>query len=179
MKGYWNDARASAETVRDGWLYTGDLGHLDSEGFLTITGRKKELLVLSTGQKVVPSRVERLLTADPYIDQAMVYGEGRSYLTALIVPHWENVRRGLSAEGIPVDGESTEILAQHQAVRHLLQRRVGAALADVAAWECVNKFLILPRPFSIADEELTVSLKLRRSVVLARYQAELDLLYRQ
>ena len=94
MKGYWNNPEATAEAIRDGWLHTGDLGSLDAEGFLTITGRKKELLVLSNGKKVVPTYLEGLLLTDPCIDQAVIYGEGRNFLTALIVPHWEQTTRG-------------------------------------------------------------------------------------
>src|SRR5205085_6029889 len=81
MKGYWNNPDATAEAIRDGWLYTGDLGSLDDEGFLTITGRKKELMVLSSGKKLVPPHIEGLLVADGCIDQAVVYGEGRNFLT--------------------------------------------------------------------------------------------------
>ncbi|MCI0457666.1 MAG: long-chain fatty acid--CoA ligase, partial [Gemmataceae bacterium] len=100
MKGYWNNPQATAEAIRDGWLHTGDLGALDEEGFLTITGRKKELMVLSNGKKVVPTYLEGLLLADDCIDQAVVYGEGRNFLTALIVPHWDNVRRTLTDCGL-------------------------------------------------------------------------------
>src|SRR5205085_12108216 len=82
MKGYWNNPKATAEAVRDGWLYTGDLGSLDAEGFLTITGRKKELMVLSSGKKVVPSEVEGCLLADPCLGQVVVYGEGRKVASA-------------------------------------------------------------------------------------------------
>ena len=78
MKGYWNNPKATAESIRDGWLYTGDLGSLDADGFLTITGRKKELMVLSNGKKVVPPQIEGLLVADDCIDQAVVCGEGRT-----------------------------------------------------------------------------------------------------
>ena len=95
MKGYWNDPAATAEAIRDGWFYTGDLGELDADGFLRITGRKKDLLVLSNGKKVAPSFVEGLLLADPCIDQAVVCGEGRNYLCALLVPAWDNVRGAL------------------------------------------------------------------------------------
>jgi len=179
MKGYWNNPAATAEALRDGWLHTGDLGCLDADGFLTITGRKKDLLVLSNGKKVVPTHIESLLLADPCIDQAVVHGEGRNFLTALIVPHWANVRRALQAEGTTRDHEPDESLASHPAVLALLRRRIDAALEAVAGWEQVKKFLVLPRPFTMAAGELTVSLKLRRSVVLAKYQAELAELYRE
>src|SRR5262245_39799674 len=95
MKGYWNNPQATAAAIRDGWLCTGDLGALDADGFLTITGRKKEILVLCNGKKVVPNYLEGLLLADPLIDQAVIHGEGRHFLTALIVPHWDKVRSAL------------------------------------------------------------------------------------
>jgi long-chain acyl-CoA synthetase len=178
MKGYWNNPQATAEAIQDGWLYTGDLGSLDGEGFLSITGRKKELMVLSNGKKVVPPFLEGLLLADPCIDQAVIHGEGKNFLTALLVPHWDNLRRALRDEGVAADGEGEEALARNPAVRELLQRHVAAALADVSSFEQVKKFLILPRPFTVANDELTVSLKLRRNVILAKYQEQLQALYR-
>jgi long-chain acyl-CoA synthetase len=179
MKGYWNNPKATAEAVRDGWLHTGDQGTLDDEGFLTITGRLKDLLVLSNGKKVVPAYLEGLLVGDNCIDQAVVYGEMRNFLTALIVPHWGNVRQALAAEGVSADGKSDESLADDLAVRALLSRRMEAALGDVAGWEKVKKFLVLPRPFSVEAEELTVSLKLRRNIVFGRYEKQLEALYRE
>src|SRR5207244_13489631 len=165
-----NDA-ATAEAIRDGWLYTGDLGEIDADGFLSITGRKKELLVLSNGKKVVPSYIEGLLIADECIDQAAVCGEGRNFLSALIVPHWDNLARALRGQGIALDikaGSTSDpdALARHPAVASFLQRRIEAALSQVANWERVKKFVVLGRPFSVANDELTVSLKLRREVVL-------------
>jgi long-chain acyl-CoA synthetase len=177
MQGYWNNAPATAEALRDGWLYTGDLGELDADGFLRITGRKKELLVLSNGKKVVPAYIEGLLQADGCIEQAVVCGEGHNYLTALLVPSWDNVRRTLASEGVSLPTGAPE--CPPPAVGALLERCVAAALADVSSAEQVKKFIILPRPFSVAADELTVSLKLRRNVVLAKYAAQLDALYRE
>jgi long-chain acyl-CoA synthetase len=176
MKGYWNNPEATAAALRDGWLYTGDLGALDADGFLKITGRKKELIVLSNGKKVVPSYLEGLLVADPCIDQAAVYGEGRSYVTALLVPHWDNVRQALAAEGVTLPDDPAA-RADHPAVRALLERRVGQRLADVSPAEQVRKFVVLAEPFSVAADELTVSLKLRRDVVVARNIRRLAALY--
>jgi len=177
MKGYWKNPEATADAVRDGWLYTGDLGQIDDDGFLSITGRKKELLVLSNGKKVVPSFIEGLLIADDCIDQAAICGEGRSFLTALIVPHWDNLRRALRQEAAPLDNETVGVLARHPSVLSLLQRRIDGALCDVANWERVKRFVVLTQPFSVANDELTVSLKLRRNVVLAHHTAELEALY--
>jgi long-chain acyl-CoA synthetase len=179
MKGYWNNAEATGEALRDGWLYTGDLGRLDGDGFLSITGRKKELLVLSNGKKVVPPQIEGLLLGDDCIDQVAIYGEGRNFLSALIVPHWENLRRALSAEGCNVNDEKPDELARLPAVRRFLRNRIDAALVDVANWEQVCKFLVLPQPFTVAAEELTVSLKLRREVIFSKYRAELEALYQE
>jgi long-chain acyl-CoA synthetase len=176
MKGYWKDPAATAEALRDGWLHTGDLGELDADGFLRITGRKKELLVMSNGKKVVPSYLEGLLLADPCIDQVVVCGEGRNFLTALVVPHWENICRELAAAGVILKGGAEG--CPPPAVRDLLQRRIAAALGDVSPAEQVRKFVIVPRPFSVGADELTVSLKLRRNVILAHHADEVEALYR-
>jgi long-chain acyl-CoA synthetase len=177
MKGYWNNPEATAAALRDGWLHTGDLGRLDADGFLTITGRKKELMVLSNGKKVVPSQIEGLLLGEPCIDQVAVYGEGRNFLTALIVPNWEKLRERLAAEGSHLNHETVEELARHPAVQGFLRERIDTVLGELAQWEQIRKFLILPRPFTVAAEELTVSLKLRREVIFSKYRAELEALY--
>jgi long-chain acyl-CoA synthetase len=177
MKGYWNNPEATAEAIKDGWLYTGDLGRLDEDGFLSITGRKKELLVLSNGKKVVPSYIEGLLVASECIEQAAVDGEGRPFLTALIVPNWENVRRRLRSQGVELDHAPLKKLTQHPAVHSLLEQEIESALVDVANWEQVRQFVVLDEPFTVASDELTVSLKLRRNVVLSRHAEELRALY--
>jgi long-chain acyl-CoA synthetase len=179
MKGYWNNPRATAEAIRDGWLHTGDLGALDADGFLTITGRKKELLVMSSGKKVVPSEVEGLLAADPCLDQVVVYGEGRRFLAALVVPRWDAVRRALREAGTPLDDQLEAALAAHPAVAALLEKRIEAALRDLSPWERPKRVVVRPRPFSVADDELTVSLKLRRNVIFEHHRAELEALYRE
>lgn len=178
MKGYWHDPEATAAAIRDGWFYTGDLGELDADGFLKITGRKKELLVLSNGKKVVPSYLEGLLLAEPCIDQAVIAGEGRNFLTALIVPAWDNVAGALKEAGATL-ADDEEARTTQPAVLDLLRRRIDAALAEVSKMEQVRKFIVLPRPFSIAADELTVSLKLRRNVVLTKYAAQLEALYQE
>jgi long-chain acyl-CoA synthetase len=178
MKGYWHDPDGTAAAIRDGWFYTGDLGELDADGFLKITGRKKELLVLSNGKKVVPSYLEGLLLAEPCIDQAVITGEGRNFLTALIVPAWDNVAKALTAAGATLAADE-EARATQPAVVELLRRKMDAALAEVSKMEQVKKFVVLPRPFSVAADELTVSLKLRRNVVLTKYAALLEALYRE
>jgi long-chain acyl-CoA synthetase len=175
MKGYWKNPQATAETIRDGWLYTGDLGCLDADGFLSITGRKKELMVLSNGKKVVPSHLEGLLVTNPCIDQVVVCGEGKNFLTALVVPNWANLRAALPAVALPA---APEQCAEHPAVIDLLLCHCKAALRDLSRMEQIKKLSVLPRPFTIEADELTVSLKLRRSIVLQRHAARLEKMYR-
>jgi long-chain acyl-CoA synthetase len=179
MKGYWKDPQATAEALRDGWLHTGDLGELGTDGFLKITGRKKELLVLSNGKKVVPSYVEGLLLADSCIDQAVVAGEGRHFLSALIVPNWDNLRCALHESGHALDAQPAEALTKNASALAFLGEKINQCLAQALPWEQVKRFVVLPRPFSIDGDELTVSLKLRRSVILKKYAGELESLYRE
>jgi long-chain acyl-CoA synthetase len=176
MRGYWKEPEATTSAIRDGWFHTGDLGRIDGEGYLTITGRKKELLVLSSGKKVVPPYLEGLLLADECIDQAVIYGEGKNFLTALIVPRFDNLRKLVRTEGVD-DPDNTQLVRQ-PAVQALLAKRIAAALRDVASWEQVQKFILLPRPFSQDADELTVSLKLRRGVIFEKYRSPLEELYR-
>jgi long-chain acyl-CoA synthetase len=174
MEGYWKDPEGTAQTIQDGWLHTGDLGRLDDDGFLYITGRKKDLLVLSNGKKVVPNHIEGLLLADACFDQVVVCGEGRNFLTALVVPNWSNLARAADVE--LARGE--EALAGDPAVYAFLELRVSNALADVSSSEQVRKFAVLPRPFSVANDEMTVSLKLRRGVIAAHHRGEIEAMYR-
>jgi long-chain acyl-CoA synthetase len=176
MKGYWKEPAATAEAIRDGWLHTGDLGTLDADGYLSITGRKKELMVLSNGKKVVPTYLEGLLVTDPLIDQAMVIGEARNYLTALVVPNWASVRKELAGADLPGDPAAC---AKSPAVRELLLKHCCAALAELSPMEQVRKVVVLERPFSVENEEMTVSLKLRRGVVLEHYAERIEALYRE
>jgi long-chain acyl-CoA synthetase len=175
MAGYWKNPKETAATLIDGWLHTGDLGRLDSDGFLTITGRKKDLLVLSNGKKVVPSQLEGMLLGDPCIDQVVICGEGRNFLTALVVPQWGNLARAMSL-GEPIEAET---MARDGKVREFLEARVAQALGQEAAWEQVQKIVVLAQPFSVAQDEMTVSLKMRRNVIVERHRVELEALYRE
>jgi long-chain acyl-CoA synthetase len=172
MKGYWKLPDATADAIRDGWLHTGDLGTLDAEGFLTITGRKKDLIVLSSGKKVAPSVVEGVLQADPMIDQVVVFGEGKNFLSALIVPNWGHVRAALKRTDA-----AEEALTRDPEVRAFFERRLEQTVASLASWEQIKRFVLVPQPFSVAREELTVSMKLRRNVVHEHHRQELEALY--
>jgi long-chain acyl-CoA synthetase len=162
MLGYWQNAAATAKVIEDGWLRTGDLAALDTDGFLTIRGRKKELIVLSTGKKVSPTRVESLLTASPLIDQAAVFGEGQCGLTALIVP---------AACGLAQN-------KQHASTTDRITVEITRCLAQAAHEEQIHRFTLLDRPFSIERGELTAKMSLCRSVIARNFAAELNASHR-
>jgi long-chain acyl-CoA synthetase len=161
MLGYWRNDDATAEIIRDGWLHTGDLGELDKEGFLYVQGRKKELIVLSTGKKVFPTRVESLLTASPLIEQAAVFGEGQPALVALIVP----AACGLATIEEPPKG--------YPATSESLAAEIERCLQSAAHEEQVRQFVLLDRPFSIERGEMTAKLSLCREVIERNFAAEL------
>jgi long-chain acyl-CoA synthetase len=148
--------------IRDGWLQTGDLGELDGDGFLYVRGRKKELIVLSTGKKVFPSRVESLLTTSPLIDQAAVFGDGQPGIMALIVP----------AASMPAS-------EAQGARRDLFAREISLCLATASREEQVHRFALLDRQFSIERGEITAKLSLCRKVIARNFAAELNSLQSQ
>jgi long-chain acyl-CoA synthetase len=173
MLGYWNKPQATAESIRDGWLHTGDLGSLDADGFLSITGRKKELIVTAGGKNIAPVMLESLLTEDALIAQAVVVGDGRNYLAALIVVNEGPLREELARFGI--DPGKDWLANQH--VTDTYRRRIDDRLAGVSAYEQIKKFTLLATPFTVDRDELTPTLKLRRGVIHRHYQAEIEAMY--
>jgi long-chain acyl-CoA synthetase len=161
MQGYWNRPAATAEVLKDGWFHTGDLGHIDDDGYLFITGRKKEIIVLASGKNIAPVQLESLLTEDPLIDQAMVVGDGRSYLVALLVPS--------ATARVPAHASGD--------LKPLLAECIARRLACVSHHEQVRRFAILDQPFSIESGELTPTLKLRRNIIARNYAESIAALY--
>lgn len=161
MQGYWNRPAATAEVLENGWFHTGDLGHIDDDGYLFITGRKKEIIVLASGKNIAPVQLESLLTEDPLIDQAMVIGDGRSYLVALLVPS--------AAARVPAHANGN--------LKPLLAECIAHRLACVSHHEQVRRFAVLDQPFSIESGELTPTLKLRRNIIAQNHAAEIANLY--
>ena len=176
MKGYWKNPEATAQTIVDGWLLTGDVGTLDADGYVTITDRKKEIIVTAGGKNIAPTELERLLISDPFIDQAIVCGDRRPYVTAILVPNLANLESHAASAGWSLDAvdgfiRSPEVLAFYQ-------QRVDAVMQAVSNPERVKQFLLLARPFQVADEELTATFKVRRRHILAKYAGQIDGLYR-
>ena len=162
--GYYKDPAATAETLVDGWLHSGDLGKLDEAGNLVITGRKKEILITAGGKNITPKNIESALKEHPLIAEAVVVGDRRKYLTALLILDPDARARFANEKG------EAEVHAE-------VQRGVDGVNARLARVETVKKFHILPRPFGIDTGELTPTLKVKRRVVYERYAREIDAMY--
>lgn len=175
MLGYYNNPDATHEVIRDGWLHTGDIGHLDDEGFLYITGRKKELIVTSGGKNIAPVYLESLLTQDPLIAQAVVIGDARKYLTALIVPDSAALDAEIAARGIAVASRE-DALHQDEVVK-LFEERIAARLAEVSHYEQVRRFTLMNRGFTVESGELTPKLTLRRDYIQANCRDHIEAMY--
>lgn len=168
------DGSIRPDTDAEGWLATGDIGSLDDRGLLSITDRKKELIITSGGKNIAPSKVENLLRAHPIIGQAVCIGDRRPYLTALIVLDDEAAVAWAGARGIAGDFAS---LATHPLVREELAAAVAAANATLSRVEQIKKYHVLDRPWTAESGELTPTLKLRRRVIVERYAEAIDALY--
>jgi long-chain acyl-CoA synthetase len=172
--GYHDDAESTRETVRDGWVYTGDLGSIDADGYLTITGRKKDLIITSSGKNISPDNLESLLRETRWISNAVVYGDRRSYLVALVTLDPDEVPALAEQLGVPADPAA---MAADERVRQVIQHDIDEVNARVARIEQVKRFAILSRDLTMADGELTPTLKVKRAVVNERYEAEIAALY--
>jgi len=175
MKGYWNNDEATAEAIKDGWLHTGDIGVIDEDGHLRITDRKKDIIVNSGGDNVAPQRVEGILAVEPEIGQAMVYGDKRPHLVAVLVPDQTWLEDWCKRHDKKPDiGTLRDDAELHKALAQVIER-VNQSLSNI---EKVRKFIIAEEPFSIENEEMTPTMKVRRHKVKERYGETLERLYR-
>jgi long-chain acyl-CoA synthetase len=175
MKGYWKNPAATAETIVDGWLCTGDVGVLDAEGYLSITDRKKDLMITSGGKNIAPTELERLLISDPFVDQAVVYGDRRPFVSAILVPNFPQLEGECGAKGWSI--ETAGDFISTPAIIDFYQERVDRLMQTVSQPERVKRVLILSRPFQLANDELTATLKVRRRHIIGQYQTQLAMLY--
>jgi long-chain acyl-CoA synthetase len=174
MHGYWRNPALTERTVIDGWLHTGDVGHLDEKGRIAITDRKKDLIVNDKGDNVAPQKVEGMLTLQPEILQAMVVGDKRPYVVGLIVPDPE-----WSAEWCTANGRRCDFGAIGTDPDFV--KALGAAVdrvnADLSVIEKVRRFVVADEPFTVENQQLTPSIKIRRHVLKEVYGPRLDALY--
>ncbi len=177
MKGYYKKEAETREIMEGGWFHTGDIGHLDADGFLVITDRKKDLIVTSGGKNIAPQPIENLLKTSPYIVNAVVIGDRRRFIAALVVPDFEKLQAYAKAQGIAF--ATVDELCKNRRIVDFLKAEADRATPLLASYEKVKRIVILPRDFDIERGEITPSLKVRRANVTSEYQEAIDALYRE
>ncbi|GFE75951.1 long-chain fatty acid--CoA ligase [Novosphingobium sp. TCA1] len=175
MEGYWQNGAATEAVLKDGWLHTGDVGHIDARGRIMITDRKKDMIVNDKGDNVSPQKVESMLTLQPEIAQAMVHGDRRPYIVGLIVPDADWALEWAKANGEKFDFKALQGLP---AFRAEIRGAIDRVNADLSVIEKVRQFTFADEPFGIENEEMTPSLKIRRHKLKERYGERMDALYR-
>jgi long-chain acyl-CoA synthetase len=175
MKGYFKKKKETEETVINGWLHTGDIGVFDSEGFLMITDRKKHLFKTSAGKYIAPTPIENIFLTSKYIDQFVLIGDRRMFLSALIVPDYEALKEYADAHKIPYTNESE--LTNNEKIYKLIEDDMAKLQKKLANYERVRKFALLDKPFTIESGEITPSLKIKRKVVEEKYNHLIEQMY--
>jgi long-chain acyl-CoA synthetase len=176
--GYLNQPEKTAETIdHRGWLHTGDVGTIDNEGFVRITDRMKDIIITSGGKNITPSEIENQLKFSPYISDAVVIGDKRPYLTCLVMIDQENVEKFAQDHDIPFTNYAS--LCRAAEIQELIWREIEQVNGNFARVETIKKFYLIERQLTPEDEELTPTMKLKRSFVNKRYAAEIDAMYRQ
>lgn len=177
MKGYWNNKHATEESIdNDKWLHTGDIGVFDSEGFLIITDRKKHMFVSSGGKNIYPQPIEGLFLQSKYIDQFVLIGDRRMFLSALIVPDFDAVKEYADRNKISYTNEDD--LISKPEIYEIIEKEVSTLQKDLSNFERVRKFVLLSRPFSIDGGEITPTMKIRRKAVEEKYQIMIEDMYK-
>ena len=174
MLGYWNNEEATSETVKEGWLHTGDVGIVDDDGYLQITDRKKDIIVNSGGDNLSPQRVEGMLTVEPEINQTMVYGDKRPHLVAVVVADPDFAEEWATSRGCANDAEA---LATNEEFKSAIGNAVARVNENLSVIERVRHFIIAAEPFTIENEMMTATLKIRRHVIQRVYGEALEALY--
>jgi long-chain acyl-CoA synthetase len=176
MQGYYKNPEATREVMTpDGWLCTGDIGHVDQDGYLYITDRKKDLIKTAAGKFVAPQPIENVLKTSPYILNAMVVGDKRKFIAALIVPNPTTVAARLADEGLKLSSNSE--LAAHPSAHALIEDEIKRLTAHLAQYETIKRFALLPEDFTFDSGTLTFTLKLKRRVVEEKYRKVIESLY--
>ncbi|MCP9290775.1 AMP-dependent synthetase/ligase [Gracilimonas sediminicola] len=175
MKGYYKMPEKTEEAIdKDGWFHTGDIGHIDEDGWLFVTDRKKSLFKLSTGKYVAPQPIENALVNSGFIEQAVVVGSEHKFCGALIVPNWENMKKRFKSTGhdFPEDNPT-----ENKYVIKRIQKEIDKVNEELSKWEKVKKFKLLKDQFTIDDGEITPTLKIKRNVINEKYKEQIDSIY--
>lgn len=175
MKGYYNRPEDTAETIVDGWLKTGDVGIIDEDGFIKITDRIKDLIITSGGKNIAPQRIETLVGRDHYIEQIEAIGDGRKYVSALIVPAFPALEAYAREKGITF--ASREELVQQHEIIEFYRKRIDDQSSELVGYEKIKAFALLPTGFTQEGGELTPTMKIKRKVVVEKYRDIIDAMY--
>ncbi len=176
MKGYYNDPEKTAEMIdADGWLYTGDIGHLDDEGYLYITDRKKDLIVTAGGKNIAPQPIENALKKNKFISQVVITGDKRPFMICLIVPNFEQLEDWAKSKEIAWT-DHADLIAKQEVVDKF-QRGLDRANAKFPSYSTVKKFALLKDEFTLERGELTPTLKVKRRVIQTEYHDLIETLY--
>jgi long-chain acyl-CoA synthetase len=175
MKGYHKKPEENREIFEDGWLKTGDIGMIDADGFLTITDRKKDLIVTAGGKNIAPQPIENILKTNPYILNAVVIGDRMHFIAALIVPNFEKLEDYATRSQIPFTGRAD--LVRNGQILNFLKAEIERATPNLASYERIKRIALLDRDFEIEEGEITPSLKVRRAVIEKKYKSVIDGLY--
>jgi long-chain acyl-CoA synthetase len=175
MQGYWNNPEATSQSIdAQGWFHTGDIGVIE-DGFLRITDRKKDIIINAYGKNIAPQPLEALLKSSPYIGTPVLIGDRRKFLVALIVPNFEKLERDAAAKGVHAD--SHEALVADERVKSIFQGEIDRFNQSLDRQEKIRRFTLLPRDFTIEEDEITPSLKVKRKVVDKKYKDIIDSMY--
>lgn len=177
MKGYFKDKKSTEETIIDGWLYTGDLGEIDTDGYIKITDRKKSLIKTSGGKYIAPTQIENLISTLSYVENVVIIGNERLYVTALIVPDRDELKELAGKNNIEYSLYS-DILTNKK-ILEIIKKDIDRLQADLAPYERVKKFTLLEKHFSIESGELTPTLKVKRKVIDRDFNTEIEKMYNQ
>ena len=173
MAGYYNNEEATKEVIDDdGWFHTGDIGELDDAGRLKITDRKKNILVTAGGKNIAPAPIESLLIMSPLIEQVLLIGDRRKFISALIAPDFQNLSTAVGDEN-----SSPEELVKNPAVLKIMEEEIDRLLVDLPSYEKVKQFILLPRLLTIKNGEITPSLKIKRKIVIEKFAGQIDAMY--
>jgi long-chain acyl-CoA synthetase len=175
MQGYYKAPEMTEQVLQDGWLKTGDIARIDEDGFVYIVDRKKEIIITAGGKNIAPQPLENLLRMDKYISQALVYGDRKPYLVAILTPNLERLIQMAQQEGL--DYLDMEDLVTNQMVQKRYAHRLQRINGKLPPYQTIKKFILLPRGFSVDAEELTPTLKLKRKVIMTKYQDRIERLY--
>lgn len=177
MSGYYKQPEQTREMIdEDGWLHTGDIGYLDQDNYLYITDRKKNIIITAGGKNIAPAPIENALKLSKYIEDVCVIGDGRKYISAIIVPNYENISKWAQQKSLSFSDKRE--LVQSPEVNELISQEIDRLQAESARYEKIKKFILLPDLLTIESGELTPSLKIKRKVLEERLKKEIDALYR-